>query len=368
MNKRVFLSPPFVGAAERRAVAKAFDTGYVAPCGPMVDLFEERLAAISSRKFAVAVSSGTAAMDLLMEEFGVDEKWSVIAPSLTFIATVGPASRRGADISFVDSDSTGNVDMLELAKALDAAKKKKKMVIGVDLYGRCCDYRAMERLCAEKNARLVMDSAEAVGASSRSRPAGSAGVAAVYSFNGNKIVTTSGGGAILTDDEGIARRAKSRSRQSREPCLWYEHREVGCNCRMSNILASLGLAQLDRMKSILAKRSAIAAEYEKAFSGVRSVKTLRKVPGGNNWLNVVFLRESSLRDGAISALEEENIESRPVWKPMHMQPVFKGSRFFGSGVSEWMFARGLCLPSGTGMSLSTARRVAQIVKSAADGR
>ena len=366
MKKRIFLSPPYVGAPERKAVMEAFDTGYIAPCGPMVDLFEKRLAEISSRKFAVAVSSTTAAIDLMMEEFGVGEGWTLVAPSLTFIATVGPAWRRGAKINFADSDLTANADLKCLAKALDAAKGKK-MVIGVDLYGRCCNYNALERLCAEKNAVLLMDSAEAVGSFSGSRPAGSAGVAGLYSFNGNKIVTTSGGGAILTDDGDLANRARSRSQQSREPVLWYEHREVGFNCRMSNILAAIGVAQLGRIGGILAKRAAIAAEYEKEFSLSRAVKPLKKVKGANNWLNVVFLRNGALRDAAIKALDAENIEARPVWKPMHMQKVFESCAFFGSGVSEDMFERGVCLPSGTGMTLSQVRRVARIVKEVAEG-
>ena len=245
--------------------------------------------------------------------------------------------------------------------------KGKKMVIGVDLYGRCCNYNALERLCAEKNAVLLMDSAEAVGSFSGSRPAGSAGVAGLYSFNGNKIVTTSGGGAILTDDGELASRARSRSQQSREPVLWYEHREVGFNCRMSNILAAIGVAQLGRIGGILAKRAAIAAEYEKEFSLARAVKPLKKVKGANNWLNVVFLRSGALRDAAIKALDAENIEARPVWKPMHMQKVFESCAFFGSGVSEDMFERGVCLPSGTGMTLSQVRRVARIVKEVAEG-
>jgi dTDP-4-amino-4,6-dideoxygalactose transaminase len=228
-NKRIFLSPPFVGAAERAAVRGAFDSGYVAPCGPQVDEFERRLAKLAGRRYAVAVSSGTAAIDLLMAELGVDETWTVVAPTLTFIATVGPAFHRGAKLVFVDSDATGNIDVSLLEKALGSLRAKKALVVGVDLYGNCCDYGAIAKLCRKFDAVFVTDAAEAVGAMREGRPAGSAGLAGVYSFNGNKIITTSGGGAIVTDDRGLAERARKRAQQSREKCVWYEHKEVGYN-------------------------------------------------------------------------------------------------------------------------------------------
>ena len=254
-NKRIFLSPPFVGAVERAAVRGAFDSGYVAPCGPQVDEFERRLAKLAGRRYAVAVSSGTAAIDLLMAELGVDETWTVIAPTLTFIATVGPAFHRGAKLVFVDSDATGNIDVSLLEDALESFRGDTKiLVIGVDLYGNCCNYSAIAKLCRKFGALFVADAAEAVGATRDGRPAGSAGLAGVYSFNGNKIVTTSGGGAIVTDDRGLAGRARKRAQQSREKCIWYEHREVGYNYRLSNILAAIGLSQLDRLPAILKKR------------------------------------------------------------------------------------------------------------------
>ena len=259
-NKRIFLSPPFVGAAERAAVRRAFDSGYVAPCGPQVDEFERRLASLSGRRYAVAVSSGTAAIDLLMAELGVDSSWSVVAPTLTFVATVGPAFHRGARPVFVDSDATGNIDVGLLEKALSDISSKtgspKVLVFGVDLYGTCCDYETIAKLCRRHGATFIDDAAEAVGATRGGHPAGSAGLAGVYSFNGNKIVTTSGGGAIVTDSRGVAERANKRAQQSREKCVWYEHREVGYNYRMSNILAALGLAQLDRLPQILRRRRA----------------------------------------------------------------------------------------------------------------
>ena len=360
-SKRIFLSPPFVGGAERAAVARAFDSGYVAPCGPQVDEFERRLAQLAGRKFAVAVSSGTAAIDLLMAELGVDESWTVVAPTLTFVATVGPAFHRGAKIVFVDSDATGNIDISLLEQALKSLKVKvgssKLLVIGVDLYGNCCDYGAIAKLCRRFGAVFVTDAAEAVGATCAGRPSGSAGLAGVYSFNGNKIVTTSGGGAIVTDDRGLAERARKRAQQSREKCAWYEHREVGYNYRLSNILAALGLAQLDRLAAILKKRRANFEWYARHFKG----DLLAPVPGANHWLTVAVLASRQARDRLLRRFAAAGIEARPVWKPLHLQPVFAKCRVFGGEVAEALFERGVCLPSGTGLSSADFRRIAAAI-------
>ena len=374
-NKRIFLSPPFVGAAERAAVRAAFDSGYVAPCGPQVDEFERRLAKLAGRKYAVAVSSGTAAIDLLMAELGVDETWTVVAPTLTFVATVGPAFHRGAKLVFVDSDATGNIDVSLLEEALESLRVKlgssrgratlsdskstlkdsKILVVGVDLYGNCCDYVAIAKLCRKFGAVFVTDAAEAVGATRDGRPAGSAGLAGIYSFNGNKIVTTSGGGAIVTDDRGLAERAKKRSQQSREKCAWYEHKEVGYNYRLSNILAAIGLAQLDRLPAILKKRKANYDWYAGNFKG----DLLSPAPKANHWLTVAVLSSRRERDKLLRRFEAADIEARPVWKPLHLQPVFAKCRVFGGEVAEALFERGVCLPSGTGLKSCDFDRIAR---------
>ncbi len=390
-NKTIFLSPPSVGARERAAVKRAFDSGYVAPCGPQVDEFERRLAELAGRKYAVAVSSGTAAIDLLMEELGVDSSWTVVAPTLTFIATVGPAWHRGARLVFVDCDETGNIDPNLLDEALGSIRVKlgsdrvlrpkialtitgpkstlkdptqtlsdpKILVIGVDLYGACCDYKALTAICRRHSAKLIIDSAEAVGATRDGRPAGSAGLAAVYSFNGNKIVTTSGGGAIVTDDRALAERAKKRAQQSRERCTWYEHREVGYNYRLSNILAAIGIAQLDRLPQILRRRKANFAWYARHFEGDVMV------PGecANHWMTVGLLRSRRERDALLARFAKAGIEARPVWKPMHLQPVFAGCRVFGGEVAEALFDRGVCLPSGTDLTPADRRRIASVLPS-----
>ena len=393
---RIFLSPPSVGAKERAAVKRAFDSGYVAPCGPQVDEFERRLAALAGRRYAVAVSSGTAAIDLVMAELGVDSSWTVIAPTLTFVATVGPAFHRGARLVFVDCDETGNIDVALLEEALESYRvdvgshrvkvgpcrgynqtlidpnptlidssptlidpnltqnHPKTLVIGVDLYGACCDYGAISKLCRRYGAIFVDDAAEAVGATWKGKSAGSAGLAGIYSFNGNKIVTTSGGGAIVTDDRGLAERAKKRAQQSREKCAWYEHKEVGYNYRLSNILGALGIAQLDRLPAILAKRRANFEWYAKNFPGDVMVPP----DGSNHWLTIGLLPSRRERDAMSRALAAADIESRPVWKPMHLQPVFAGCKVFGGEVAETLFDRGICLPSGTDLSSADFRRIA----------
>ena len=322
-SKRIYLSPPCVDAAEREAVSRAFDSGYVAPCGPCVDELERLLAEVSGRAHAVAVCGGTAALDLAMEEWGVDRGWTVFAPTLTFIATVGPAWHRGARLVFVDSDASGNIDVSLLAEALRADASPRRMVIGVDLYGRCCDYEAISGLCRECGAVFISDSAEAVGAFRGGTPAGKAGDAAVYSFNGNKIITTSGGGALLTDDPCVARRAKWRSQQS-----------------------------------------PYRGELEGRFA------FLPPCEGSNNWLTVAFAGSEAERDRALARLAERNIEARPVWKPMHMQPVFgcgaggasARCRFVGGSVAEDMFRRGVCLPSGSGMTDADIARVVSALR------
>ncbi len=362
MDKRIFLSPPFVDNKERLEVEAAFDSGYVAPCGPKVDRFESELAKLSGRKYAVAVSSATAALELIFAHLKVDKTWIAVVPTLTFIATVSPACRLCAEPWFVDCDSTGNVDLKLLDRALaDAAKTGRKILfIAVDLFGRCNDYGKLEKICRKYKAKFVCDSAEAVGATFKGRPAGNAGVAAVYSFNGNKLITTSGGGAVLTDDKKLASHVKKLSQQSREKALWYEHKEIGYNFRMSNLLAAVGLAQLSKMGKILKAKKRVREFYGRCAEGKR-LEFLPKVEGENNWLSIMLLKNSRERDRLIKLFEAENVETRPVWKPMHLQKVFKGCRIYGGKVSENLFSRGVCLASGAGLTEADFKRIAKVL-------
>ena len=361
MRKRIFLSPPWVGADERRLVGQAFDSGYVAPCGPMVDAFDRRLGELSGQH-AAAVASGTAAIDLLMAELGVGPRTTVVASSLTFIATVGPAVKRGAKVVFVDSDpATGTISIPLLEQAL-ADVRRPAVVVAADIYGQCCDYDALEEACARHRVPLVLDAAESVGATYKDRPSGLAGAAAVYSFNGNKIITTSGGGAVLSRDPELVARAKWRAQQSREPVAWYEHREVGYNYRMSNLLAALGCAQLGRLPEIIRRKRRIFDFYCSLF-GQGHLPALpfpcAAHTRSTNWLSVFLFPSETLRDKVAARLEAANIECRPVWKPLHLQPVFAENRVYGGEVAEDLFRRGLCMPSGAGLTRADLARIAR---------
>ena len=379
MAKRIFLSPPWVGQAERAAVSAAFDSGYVAPCGPLVDEFDRRLGQLAGQH-AAAVASGTAALDLLMAEFGVGPGTVVVASSLTFVATVGPAVHRGARPVFVDSDpATGTLSIPLLESALADLRRTHRgpiVVIPADIYGQCCDYDALEALCTRFDATLVVDAAEAVGATCRSRPAGCAGAAAVYSFNGNKIVTTSGGGAVLSRDPDIVVRAKWRAQQARERVVHYEHREIGYNYRMSNLLGGLGCAQLDRLPEIVRRKRRTFAAYCELFGCAPDTpfhprsKDVQPFPcdasctASTRWLSVFVFPTSAARDAVAARLDAADIENRPVWKPMHLQPTFRDCRAWGGDVSAALFRRGLCLPSGAGLTAAQFARVARAIRGA----
>lgn len=366
MQKRIYLSPPWVGAAERRAVDAAFASGYVAPCGPQVDAFDRRLGALSGQS-AAAVASGTAALDLLMAELGVGSGTTVVASTLTFVATVGPAVHRGATPVFVDSDpAAGTLSPALLDQALGdlsrrrAARAAPILVLAADIYGQCADYDALEAVCARHGATLVVDAAESVGAACRGRPAGCAGRAAVYSFNGNKLLTTSGGGAVLSRDAALVARARWRAQQAREPVAWYEHREVGYNYRLSNLLAAVGCAQLDRLGEILRRKRRIFAFYRSLFGGASQITPF---PCGDftratHWLSVFLFPTETARDAAAARLAAADVETRPVWKPLHLQPVFRRCRVYGGAVAADLFHRGLCLPSGAGLTARQLDRIA----------
>ncbi len=390
MNKRIFLSPPWMVGNERAFVDEAFASGYIAPCGPMVDRFERELAAATGLPHTCAVSSGTAALDLLFHELDVRAGDRVFCSDLTFVSSVAPAVHRGAQPVFIDCDeATWTMDPELLREALaDAAKEGclPKAVVAVDLYGQCCDYDRLEAACEHYGVPLLIDAAEALGADYRGhkvaameslkRAAGDAGWAAVYSFNGNKIITTSGGGAVASHGKGVVERARKRSQQSREPVAWYEHEALGYNYRMSNIVAAVGVGQLQHLGRIIEKKRQIFRWYQDRLKEIEGLRFMPEAAYGQctRWLTVAELEVGGRRsevgnrqsvmggpaDGVmrvIEALERENIESRPVWKPMHLQPVFRNEKVYGGRIGERLFAKGLCLPSGAGLSESDVARV-----------
>jgi len=411
MLNRIYLSPPWMSGDERAMVDEAFASNYIAPCGPMVDRFEREFAAAVGLPHACAVSSGTAALDLLFHELGVTRGDTVFCSDLTFVSSIAPAVHRGAVPVFIDCDEKSwTMDPALLAAALaEAAKAGRlpKAVVAVDLYGQCCDYDRLEPLCERYGVPLIVDAAEALGALYGSskvpkrgspkadnnfstlalpnfRTAGQAGWAAVYSFNGNKIITTSGGGMVASRDEGVVARARKRSQQAREPAPWYEHAELGYNYRMSNIVAAIGVGQLGHLDEIIAKKRQIFEWYRQRLEGTGGVRFMPEAACGRctRWLTVMEISSKVLKCGSykvgeseagrpadavmrvIESLERENIESRPVWKPMHLQPVFKGTQVYGGGVSERLFENGLCLPSGAGLNESDVENVLVRVKKA----
>jgi dTDP-4-amino-4,6-dideoxygalactose transaminase len=366
------LSSPDVGALEEALVGEAVRSGWIAPLGPMVDTFEERIAARCGRRHAVALSSGTAALHLGLHELGAGPGTAVVVATLTFAATANAAVYTGAEPVFVDSDpesGTLDPDLLEQAlRDLQGAGTDVAAVVPVDLLGRCADYTALDAVCERFGVPVLSDAAEALGSCHAGRPAGSFGAAAALSFNGNKIMTTSGGGMLLTDQATLADRVRYLSNQARQPAVHYEHTEVGYNYRLSNVLAALGLGQLERLDGMIARRRARREEYAQLFGAVPGVRLFQRSGDeeDNCWLTAVLVEPDEAGWSTTDlrqALDEAGVESRPLWKPMHLQPVFSGARSYVNGSAEHLFATGLALPSGSALTPDQVDRVTAAVGS-----
>ena len=360
-----------MGGTELEHVRRAFDSNYIAPLGPQLAEFEDHFRRITGFAHCVGVTSGTAAMHLALRHLGVGPGQVVVASTLTFIGSVTPVLFLGASLHFVDADpATWNMDPSLLEEALETLTRQGRtigVVIPTDLYGQCADYDRLEAVCRNYGVPLVIDAAEALGAEYEGRPAGRAGKAAIYSFNGNKIITTSGGGLLASDDEELIRNARWLSQQARDDAPHYEHSQLGYNYRMSNLLAAVGLGQLEVLPQRIARRREIAAWYQENLGEISGLTFMPEADYGtcNRWLTVIQLDPAAIRatpEDVRLALETENIESRPVWKPMHLQPLFTGVPVSGGAVSEGLFARGLCLPSGTAMDAADLERVANVVR------
>jgi dTDP-4-amino-4,6-dideoxygalactose transaminase len=362
---RILLSGPDVGPTERAALLAAFDGGWISPVGPDLDRFEADLAAVTGRRFAVALSSGTAALQLGLLALGLASDDEVWVATLTFAATANAVVHAGARPVFLDVDPrtwTLDVDLVagELERRCRAGARPPAAIIPVDLYGRCAAYDRLLPLASEHGVPVLADAAEALGAHHLGRPAGGDGAAAALSFNGNKIITTSGGGALVTDDERVAQRVRHLATQAREPVRHYEHVDIGFNHRLSNLLAALGSAQLGGLAGKVARRRAIHARYEAGLAGlpgltVADPEDAAEAAAGtlpNRWLTCVSVdpQEAPVgRDGIIDALAADGIEARPVWKPMHLQPVHAGRVTLGGSVADRAFAHGLALPSSSAL-------------------
>jgi len=366
MTSRIHLSAPDVGAVEEAFVLDAIRSGWIAPLGPHVDAFETELAERAGRRHAVALSSGTAALHLGLLGLGAAPGAVVIVPTMTFVATANAVAYTGASPVFVDSDPhTGNLDPQLLQDSLTQLSSERvpvAAVVTVDLLGRCADYDALLPICARAGVPVLADAAEALGARHAGLPAGSFGDCAVLSFNGNKIMTTSGGGALLTDDARFAARARYLSTQARQPVAHYEHTEVGYNYRLSNLLAALGRGQLSRLDAMIDRRRAVRERYVEMIAGAPGVEIFQREgdESDNCWLTAILVDSDVSGWHAADlakALDAADIEARPLWKPMHRQPVYRAARAFVSGAADTLFERGLTLPSGSALGPSDLDRV-----------
>lgn len=372
MNKRIYLSPPHMGDLEMKYVQEAFDTNWIAPLGPNVDSFEKEVCEFIKMDHALALSSGTAGIHLALRYLGVGQGDYFFCSDLTFIGSCNPILYQQSTPVFIDSEpASWNMSPTALEKAFEWARKENKMpkaVIVVDLYGQSADYDKIIPICENYGIPIIEDSAEALGAKYHGKQCGNFGYIGVYSFNGNKIITTSGGGMAVSNDPDAIRKMKFWSTQAKENVRHYEHIEYGYNYRMSNISAGIGRGQLQLLNDRIRIKNEIRRQYEERLSDLPLL--FMPIPGKsepNHWLTVVTVEEPSIeRDEIINALEVENIESRPVWKPMHKQPLFKESLFFshdaGAGVGGQIFEKGICLPSGSALTDDEFDRITETIR------
>ena len=369
-NSRIYLSPPSISSLDIAEVAKSLESGWIAPVGPAIEAFESKVASYTGREFAVALSSGTAALHLAYKAAGIKSGDEVLMPTLTFGATAFPIDYLGAKPVFIDVEpNTWTVDtglIAEFLKKRAAMNRLPAAVVTVDLYGITCDYKTLIEVTSEYGIPIIADSAEALGATYHNEKAGKYGDSAVLSFNGNKIITTSGGGMFLTDSKEVADRVRYWATQSREPTPWYEHLDIGYNYRLSNILASLGLSQLNRIEDIVNQKRKIRSQYSLLLKNIDGIEVMGDPSWGksNAWLTTICIDAKIHPDGPKRVrmeLENQNIESRPVWKPMHQQPIYRNEESFLNGTSDSIFNEGLCLPSGNLLSDGDVQHVVEII-------
>jgi len=372
--RRLFLSPPHMTGKEMTFIQDAFATNWISPLGPQVDAFEQEFCRAVGARHAVAVSSGTAAIHLALHLLGVRRGDEVFVSTLTFSASVNPIVYLGGRPVFVDCERRSwNLDPSLLAEALESRARRgrlPKAVVVVHLYGQSADLGPILAACARYEVPVVEDAAEALGATYQGRAPGTLGVLGAFSFNGNKVITTSGGGMLVSDSPALIQRARKLATQAREPAPHYEHTEIGYNYRLSNVLAGIGRAQLAVLPERVEARRRNFAYYAQELTGQPGLAFMPEAPWGRHsrWLTCLTIAPEAFgadRETVRVALEAENIESRPVWKPMHLQPVFSGCETIGGKVAEELFDRGLCLPSGSSMSRVDLDRVISVVKAQA---
>lgn len=372
MIERIYLSPPHMSGQELEFVQQAFADNWIAPAGPQLNQFEQQFCEYTGAKYAVALSSGTAAIHLALLVLGVQPDEDVFVSTLTFAASVNPILYVNAKPVFIDSESNSwNLDpnlLEDLLKARAKNNKLPKAVIPVHLYGQSADMNAINEICDRYGVIVIEDAAEALGSRYCDKHPGTFGKMGIFSFNGNKIITTSGGGMLVSDDKALIDHARKLSSQSREPVAHYEHTEIGYNYRMSNILAAIGCGQLNVIDERVRRKREIYEYYRQNLSDIPGLTFVNEISYAyhTRWLTVMLVDEKVFgknREQIRLELESHNIESRPMWKPMHLQPVFQGYESVGGEVSESLFDKGLCLPSGTALIEEQLERVVSIIRS-----
>ncbi|MCX0371587.1 DegT/DnrJ/EryC1/StrS family aminotransferase [Clostridium perfringens] len=374
-KKRIFLASPHMGGMEKEFVQEAFDTNWIAPLGPNVNNFEKEIEEYTGSKSSVALVSGTSAIHMSLKAIGIKDGDRVFCSSLTFAASCNPIAYEKGEPVFIDSEpGSWNMSPVALKKAFIECEKEGKLpkaVIVVHLYGQSADMDKIKEICNEYNVPIIEDAAESLGATYKGVQTGTIGSYGIYSFNGNKIITTSGGGMLVSHNEDKINKVKFWITQARDNARHYEHTEIGYNYRMSNVVAGIGRGQLRVLDKRIAKKKEIYETYKEAFKDIEDIEMMPVCEYGepNYWLSCMMINEYSKVKpiDVILALEEENIESRPIWKPMHMQPVYKEYKFFnhnddGKAVSEIIFDNGLCLPSDTKNTEEDMKRIINTIK------
>lgn len=376
VRSRIFLSTPHLSGAEQAFVADAFASNWIAPLGPHVEAFEREFAAVVGSRYALALSSGSAAIHLGLIHLGVGAGDEVLVSTLTFSASVNPIRYLGAKPVLIDSERTSwNLDPALVAETIEARARRRRLpkaVLPVHLYGQSADLDPILAVCARYEIPVLEDAAEALGATYKGRAPGSFGAAGVFSFNGNKIITTSGGGMLVSDDEAFITHARKLATQARDTAPHYQHSEIGYNYRLSNVLAAIGRGQLSVLEERVQARRRNTEYYRKALIQLPGIAIQPEAPWGRHtrWLTVITVDPKTAgtdRETIRLALEAENIEARPVWKPMHLQPVFSGCDVVGGANAREMFERGLCLPSSSSLSEVDLGRVCNVVRNVVVG-
>jgi UDP-N-acetylbacillosamine transaminase len=368
MNKRIFLSAPHMSGNELKYIEKVFESNYIAPLGEYVNKFEESIKNYTGAKNALAVTSGTAAIHLALRILGITQGDDVLASTFTFIGSINAILYQNANPVFIDSDKESwNLSPALLNKYLLECEKKPKALIVTHLYGQCAEIEKIADICALHGVYLIEDAAESLGAIYNGKHTGTFGDFGIYSFNGNKILTTSGGGMLVSNNKECLDKAKFYSTQAKEPFVHYEHVEYGYNYRMSNVLAAIGVGQMEVIEERVAKKREIFEWYREFLGDVEEITFMPELKNsrGNRWLTALTFEKSDFNK-VMKALEEINVESRPLWKPMHMQPLFRDAKSFVDGTSEALFDKGLCVASSTTMSKDDVKMICDVIKSCLD--